>query len=358
VKSVLNYGYLSPRIRGKKSFFLVKGDYDAMLAAENPATALRRLENTRYRPYVSQLLLEEFSLPKAERMLFQSYQDEVAFVVKNLKERHAREFFEEFGRSLELRALTEVIKSIIMEVPWAEASTYIFPYGRISYELCQSLVEARNLKRSLELLRDKKLEAEVGEILEEAVEPAVKSVRVEAAITRHVYGRLWEKALLLKGMDRTCIKLFGIQVDIINLMTALRMKKLGFTPERIMESLVPAYYKLREAELRAAASTATEKDAAKAFAGGYYGLTLSPLLGAYEVRGDLSIFEVALKRMHASECLKAFYSIFHLGEALAYLYLKLYEVRDLVAILAGKVMGIPVGKIEPSLILHQPPYPL
>jgi len=356
--NVAGYTCLTPMVRGKKSFLLVKGDYDAMLAAESPSTALRRLEDTRYKPYISQLVLEEFDLSKVERALFQYYQDDVAFITRNLKARAAKTFFEEFGRHLELKALMEVIKSILMEIPWREASTYIFPYGKMDYELCRSLVEAGNLKRAVELLKDRKLVAEAGEILEGPEEAAVKSIKVEALITRYGYGRLLEAALALKGLDKTCIRLLGTQLDIINLMTVLRMKKMGFTPERIVESLIPAYYKLGSEELKAAASTASEKDAVKAFTGGHYGVIISPLLSVYEVKEDLFIFEMALKRVHASECLKAFYSIFHLGEMLAYLYLKFYEVKDLIAILAAKAMKIPADKVEPNLVLHQPTYPI
>lgn len=356
--NVAGYSYLTPMIRGKKSFLLVKGDYDAMLAAENPSTALRRLEDTRYGPYISQLVLEEFNLARVEKALLQSYQDNVAFVVRSLKTGPAKTFFEEYGRYLEVKALMEVIKSILMEIPWTEASTYIFPFGRVNYEACRSLVESGNLKKAVELLKDRRLMAEVGEILEGPEEAAIKSLRVEASITKYGYGRLLEASLNLKGLDKTCIKLLGIQLDTINLMTVLRMKKMGFPPEKIMETLIPAYYKLGDEELRAAASTASEKDAAKAFTGSAYGTIISPLLSVYEVKEDLFLFEIALKRMHASECLKAFYSIFHLGEMLAYLYLKFYEVKDLIAILAAKVMRLPADQVEPNLVLHQPIYPI
>ena len=56
--------------------------------------------------------------------------------------------------------------------------------------------------------------------------------------------------------------------------------------------------------------------------------------------------------------MKAFYNIFHLGEILAYLYLKFYEIKDLVAILAAKAMGVPAEKAELNLVLHQPIYPI
>ncbi|MHC1586810.1 MAG: V-type ATPase subunit [Candidatus Hecatellaceae archaeon] len=358
LKKVLDYGYLTPRVRGKRSFLLVKGDYDAMLAAENPSAALRRLEGTRYKDYIAPLTLEEFDLFKAERALIQSYQDEVGFVVKNLKEDAAKSFFEEFTHLLELRALIGVVKSILLGIPWREASSYIFPFGRLSMELCQSLVEGRNVKRALEAVKDKRLERAVEEALETVEEASKKSIKVETVITRYAYERLWEKAALLKGRDQVCLRLLGIQADTTNIMTVLRMKKLGFTVEQVMESLIPVYFKVSEEEFRAAASTATEKDAMKNFTGTYYAPTISPLLSVYEVRNDLTLFEIAFKRLHASECRRAFYQPFHLGEAFAYLYLKLYEVRDLIAILAGKAMRIPPDRIEPNLILHQPPHPI
>ncbi|RLI29092.1 MAG: hypothetical protein DRO46_03140, partial [Candidatus Hecatellales archaeon] len=327
LKKVLDYGYLTPRVRGKRSFLLVKGDYDAMLAAENASAALRRLEATRYKPYISQLTLEEFDLFKTEKALVKAYQDEVGFILKNLKEKSARSFFEEFVHLLEVRALIGVLKSILLEVPWRDASTYIFPFGKFTPEVCQSLVEGKNVRRVLETAKDRKLARLVEEALEGVEEPAGKSLKVEMVLTKYSYERLWEKAVLLKGKDQVCLRLLGIQSDTTNIMTVLRMKKLGFALEQIMESLIPVYFKVSPEELRAAASTPSEKDAMKNLTGTYYASTITPLLSVYEVRNDLTLFEVAFKRLHASECRRAFYQPFHLGEAFAYLYLKLYEVK-------------------------------
>ena len=355
---VLKYGYLTPRIRGKKSFLLVKGDYDAMLSAESPTAALRRLEGTRYKPYISQLVLEEFNLSKVEKALVESYQDDVAFVSKSLKEHTAAEFFAEYGRSLELKALLGVLKAIILGIPWEEASTYIFPYGRISYDLCQSLVETKNLKRVLELLKEKHLIRQIEEALSEVEDPIRRSIIAESFITKHILSRLWEKANELTGRNKLCIRLLGVQIDTTNMMTILRMKKLGFTAEEISESLAPVSFKLSDREMASALQAATEKDSMKVFTGGFYASTVSPLISVYEVREDLPIFEVAFKRLHASECERAFYQPFYLGEALAYVYLKYYEVKDIIAILTAKYMKLPADKVEPNLILHQPPYPI
>jgi V/A-type H+-transporting ATPase subunit C len=220
-------------------------------------------------------------------------------------------------------------------------------------------VESKNVKNTLKLMADKLLAGKVGDLIKEIVNPTKQALEVEQTVIAYTATKEWEKAERLKGRDRQCKLLLGITFDMANIMTVLRMKKLDFKLEEIERYLIPAYYKISEKTFKKTAAVATEKDAIKIFTSGYYIDVISPLLGTYEVNEDLSIFETAFKRYHAQECEKIFFqNFFHLAEILAYLYLKLYEVRDLTAILIAKHLGLPADKTERQLVLHQPPHPL
>jgi len=359
IKSIYEYGELTVRIRGKKSFMLVKSDYDAMLGAESIQAALRRLEGTRYHPYISQMLIEEFNLGKTEESLTKAYIDEFNFVLSKLKNRKALEFFQELNRSLELKTITSIIKSIVLGVSWEKALEYTVPFGKIDSVTCRKLIEEKNVKNVLQLIEEESLAREIEKIMSETEDPILQGNMIELAINKHSSMKIWEKLTELKGRDKQCIRLVGIVIDISNMMATLRLKKLELKPDEIETHIIPVYYMLGEKEVKRAVTASNDAEALKVFVSGKYVDVISPLMSAYEVRKDLSLFEIALRRYHAKECERIFFQpFFHLGEALAYLYLKLYEVKDLIAILTGKYFNLPVDKIEYSLVLHQPPYPI
>jgi vacuolar-type H+-ATPase subunit C/Vma6 len=74
---------------------------------------------------------------------------------------------------------------------------------------------------------------------------------------------------------------------------------------------------------------------------------LGPLDGATEG------VERALKRSHAYTCLNAFAgSPFNVGLALAFLFLKNYELHDFFSIINGKANNVPADLVLESLILR------
>ncbi|RLI02319.1 hypothetical protein DRO30_02835 [Candidatus Bathyarchaeota archaeon] len=358
MRKITDYIELTVRVRGKKSFMLVKSDYDNMLTAENVQSALRRLEGSKYQPYISQLLIGEFSIDDVEDNLVKAYNDELNFVLSKTKNKAAADFIREFNHLNELKTLGLMLKAILLEITWEEASRFIFPYGKINIEICRNLIEAKNIEEVFKLIGDRFLIRKIREILSNVEDPLLKSIKVELALTKYGLEKVWEKTEKLEGRDKLCIKILGITIDTSNIMAILRLKKLKLGREEIEDYILPVYYMLREDEVQRALAVENEKDALKVFSSGRYVNIISPLIPTYEVKNDLSIFEIALKRYHAKECERIFYQpFFHLTEAFAYLYLKLYEVKDLITILVGKHFNIPPSEIESLLTLHQPPYP-
>ena len=358
MRKITDYIELTVRVRGKKSFMLVKSDYDNMLTAENVQSALRRLEGSKYQPYISQLLIGEFSIDNVEDNLVKAYNDELNFVLSKTKNKAAADFIREFNHLNELKTLGLMLKAILLEITWEEASRFIFPYGKINIEICRNLIETKNIEEVFKLIGDRFLIRKIREILSNVEDPLLKSIKVELALTKYGLEKVWEKTEKLEGRDKLCIKILGITIDTSNIMAILRLKKLKLGREEIEDYILPVYYMLREDEVQRALAVENEKDALKVFSSGKYVNIISPLIPTYEVKNDLSIFEIALKRYHAKECERIFYQpFFHLTEAFAYLYLKLYEVKDLITILVGKQFNIPPSEIEYLLTLHQPPYP-
>jgi vacuolar-type H+-ATPase subunit C/Vma6 len=356
--SAYQYGFVNARVRGRKSFMLVKSDYNALLSAENIQAAVRKLEGTNYQPYITQLTMEEFNIAKVEENLTRAFQSEVHRILTNLKDKRAIALFRQLHHDLELKCMITILKSIILDISWEDTSRYIIPYGKVDSSTCKELVDGKNLQNAVRRLGSR-LAEEILKITKETTSPAEQALEVEAAIERYSSMRIWESANALGGRNRYCIRLIGIVSDKLNIMTVLRMKKLGLKSDEIHSYLTPNYYRVKAEDLKRAVEATSEKDAIKIFTAGHYVDVISPLVSIYEVKEDLSTVEKALERYHADRCEKTFMkSTFTLGEPLAFLYLRWYEVRDLIAILIGKNFGMPRDRIEQALVLHQPPHPV
>lgn len=355
---VYYYKDLTPRVRVRRSFLLVKGDYTAILRAENVQTILRRLEATPYRHYISKILSEEFTPEKAEEALIQAYYDDIRLILTLLNNRKAIDFFKEIHRSVELETISAVLKSILLSVVWEKATRTIVPFGTLDQATAKGLIESANLRKALQLLKESELVKRIEKVLQETEDLTTQALEIGAAIGRHTSETIWKKTKALDLQDLLVAKLVGITFDTANIMLTLRMKKLGFKPTDIEQYLIPNAFKLSRDELRRSASAPSVKDAVKVFTGGYYVNVIAPSLGTFETTNDLMIFETALKRYHATECDKAFIQIFTLGEGVAYMYLKWYEIHDLLSMLIGKHLGLSPEKIERHLVLHQVPHPM
>jgi len=204
-----------------------------------------------------------------------------------------------YDKYYELKCLASILKSIILGVKWEEALKYVTPFGKIDLSTCKSLVEGKNVKNVLQLIQEKLLVRELEKTMKEIEDPSKQTQKLELVITKHAFTKIWEKLLQLKGRDKLCIKLVGINVDMLNIMTVLRLKKLELKPEEIEAYIIPVYHLLNEKDVKRAISATTEKDSIKVFVASRYVDVISPLTGAYEVREDLSVFEIALKRYHA-----------------------------------------------------------
>ena len=353
------YIELSIRSRIRRAFMLTKANYDALIAAENMQTLLRRLEETHYRTLITSTGTEQFNLVNIVESLAKIFKTEHYFVLSRIKDKNALEFYREFNRRYELECIASILKSVLMGVEWSKASQYIVPYGKLDSDICKNLVDGKNVKNALLHIKEKNLAINIDGILKKTEDTAKLTLELDTTIQKYSFETIWSKIKKVKGLDTYAIRLMGIYIDTLNIINILRMKKMGLKSEEIHKYLINAYYKLSEEDVKKAVSSTTEKDAMRSFTGGWYVKVISPLISIYETKNDLSLVETALKRYHSRECSNMFtQQIFHLGEAIAYVHLRWYEMRDLITIITGKHFGISRDKIENASILHQPIYPL
>lgn len=258
----------------------------------------------------------------------------------------SRSLIKLFSTWYELECVKVIIRSITDQIQPEEALRHLVPAGKFTEERCKELIEARNLNRVIEMIDDEALQA----FLAPRLTAERSGITAVFAVDQYHYTRLWNASNLPDPLDAQSARgLIGELIDHLNILLAFRARLIGLDARSTSDLMIPVNYALGHSLNELAESTNThslmrvlEKTRyAKAFQG--------PGLSD----GSAAGVERALNRSHAITCLNAFAgSPFNVGLALALLFLKNYELRDLFSIINGKANNAPMDRVLDSLILR------
>ncbi len=257
----------------------------------------------------------------------------------------SRSLIKLFATSYELACVKEVIRSIAGQIQPEEALTHTVPVGNFTRERCKELIETRNLNRVVELLRDSALR----DFLAPKLTAERGGIAAVSAIDQYYYTRLWNASNLPDPVDAQSARgLIGELIDNLNIVLSFRARLMALDARSASDLLIPVNHALGHSLAELSESTNAQSlmriiektPYAKAFQ--------SPSLSD----GGPRTVERALNHNHAISCLNAFAgSPFNIGLAIAFLFLKNYELRDLIAIVNGKASNTPPERVLHSLIL-------
>ena len=251
-----------------------------------------------------------------------------------------------FATTYELSCAKDILKAIADQIEPEEAIRYVVPAGRFTFERCKELVESHNPARVVETLED--------EAFRRFVTPRLAGDRGGmlsiAAIDQYYFGRLWAASNLPDPLDAQSARgLVGEAIDHLNILLAFRARLVGLDARATSDMMIPVNYALGHAFTELGEATNAQSLMRV--------LDKTPYAQSLELPGPIEGaaigIERALKRNHARSCLNAFAgSPFNVGLALAYLFLKNYEMQDLFSIINGKANNVPAERILESLILQ------
>jgi vacuolar-type H+-ATPase subunit C/Vma6 len=258
----------------------------------------------------------------------------------------SRSLLKLFALSYEFSCVKDILKAVASQTEPEEAIRYIVPAGRFTQERCKELIESRNPTRAVEMIND--------EILSRFIAPKLAADRSgmlsATAIDQYYFSRLWSASNLPDPLDAQSARgLIGEVIDYLNILLAFRARLIELDARATSEMMIPVNYALGHAF--------TELVEAQNVQGLVRVLDKTPYAHFLESPGRVEeaavSVERALKRNHAKSCLNAFAgSPFNVGLALAFLFLKNYELQDLFSIINGKANNLPSEQMLESLILQ------
>ncbi len=256
----------------------------------------------------------------------------------------SRPLVNHFSRGFEYACVKEILKASSDQVDPEEAMRHIVPAGKFTADRCKDLIESHNPNRVIESIDD--------EALRRFVAPKLTGERASfqtvAAIDQYYFIKMWSASNLPDPLDAQSAKgLIGEAIDHLNILLALRARQMGLDARTASETMIPINYSLGQAfnELPEANNIQNlERILEKTrYANSFQaGTTL-----------DGGRVECELNRRHAEACLNTFAgSPFNVGLALAFLFLKSYELRDLFSLVNAKANNLPADRVLESLILR------
>jgi V/A-type H+-transporting ATPase subunit C len=170
------------------------------------------------------------------------------------------------------------------------------------------------------------------------------------ALDKCYFEDLWRSARE-KGAGREALEVVGSEIDTINLMIVLRLKRDGAQPSEIEKFLILPPHGVRLELLREMAMAANLRSAVEILSRTPQGALLLGALQEMEKESSLEPVERALIQQHLRFCKwLAISRFFSMAPAFAYFYLKGAEVMNLRAILRLKSHGVKPGEIKEMVV--------
>ncbi|MFX0096747.1 MAG: V-type ATPase subunit [Candidatus Hodarchaeota archaeon] len=351
MKRVSQYAYINAKIRGMRSKLLTSSTMDSLVGAGNFRMLIRLLESTYYKGVISSIPAGELDPERLDKAFSQDFMERFE-TVTSFAPGSSKGLLDSMKRKFEASTLKTLIRAKAAKIETDRAMRYVIPVGAFTEDICRGLLETKDIRELAGAIPEPDLRQAVGGALFE-YERVNATFPLEVAIDQHVYSELWNDVKKLKGTDKPSgQKLIGTEIDAINIRSVLRSKILALEPELAVSYLLKATYRLGQKDLKEALEAESVSDAIEHLAIHQYRKAMMTALQKYMKEESLAAFEIALDRMRAESNRKVSYtrSPFQVGTILSFLNLKWFEIRNLKAIVTGKVDGLSPAHIRGFLV--------
>jgi vacuolar-type H+-ATPase subunit C/Vma6 len=249
-----------------------------------------------------------------------------------------------FAKSFEFGCVKAILNAIAAKVNADEAMRYIIPAGKFTSDRCKDLLESHNPSRVVESIDDEGFKR----FLAPKLTGEGASIQTVASIDQYYFMKLWAASNLPDPLDAQSAKgLIGEAIDHTNILMPFRSRLMGLDARAASVLMIPVNYGLGQAF-----SELPEANNAQNLARIIEKTRYSSVFESGTAL-DVESVEFALNRSHAKTCLNSFAgSPFNVGLALAFLFLKSYELRDLFGVINAKANNVASDRALESLILH------
>ena len=220
--------------------------------------------------------------------------------------------------------------------------------GTLSYEFLMSLVKKESVE---DILKNNKL------VDFSYFDEALKDMReknslaaVENILDRHYYGQLIKFSKILPKEGALFRSFISKEVEILNILTLLRLKRAGFSKGDINKFIIHPH-QLGGSRIKSLANLEGLDEIAKSLEGTEYEDAVAIGIEEFKKNGSLIMLETRLyKHLLKQSILLLHQHPLSVNVILGYMFAKDIEVRNLKIIIKGKQLGLEEQFIENQLV--------
>jgi V/A-type H+-transporting ATPase subunit C len=173
-------------------------------------------------------------------------------------------------------------------------------------------------------------------------------IRVFDTFLDHAFYKSLDRAVAFESKLQDTQKLIGIDIDSYNILSVLRGKFWGLSPNEVHELIVTTTSKVPKDVLQRMINTEKIQEAISELSGTIY-KELIPRNAANDIDAIMQL-ESAFQKESLRRIMNSYRTVFTVGNLLASIKLMAYEIKNLGAIAAGVEQKIMADKIIASLV--------
>ena len=343
LKAAFQYSYINAKIRSMKSNLLRPSDYENLTIVSGYDGLAECLRITQYGKRAGQF---PSSFDGLIRMYYKDLFDDYEKIIKAAPGR-GKGLILHLYQKYELENLKAVLRTVGSGKRGQNMEKLLLPIGEPQSFSAEDLLRLKSPDEILSRLKG----SWYYEPLKNSIyrfEEEKETFPMEMALDQWYYRRLWKIILSLGCREKkTARGLFGVFIDILNIIWIFRFKQMGhFSAEEILNYSLMYGGHLSPVLLKRLAYSSDQKDVLRNLTGTSYQKLLACL-------NDLEAISVPLWRYFLSLAEKNWCGFpFQIGTILDYILFKEMEVRDLVTLTEAKRLHLPQMMMSKYLIRY------
>ncbi|MHC1605248.1 MAG: ATP synthase A1 subunit C [Candidatus Methanofastidiosia archaeon] len=336
IKDIAPFAYPNARIMAKQGKLLQDSRFEELSESKSLEEIVNLLKETEYTQYLSQFVGEDHCITDIERAL-NNHLASVYNQIYAIAPDSMKTIFEVLLKRWDIENIIRTLRCIYAQ---RDPKDYMIYIGTFSESTFDQLSKSRSIEE-VAMSVPYEFENVLNNIQGESL------VVIENTLLKHYYFSLWQLLDNPRSKNLSLLReYFGTQIDVINIMAALRLNYMKETGETTL-NLLPVTYLVSEEDFRTIVSAEDINLVVNTLSKMPYGKIFEDNIAEYEKRKDIAIFEKALKDMIIQKGKDiSVLNPLGIGPAIGYLSQKEAEVRKLKAIVIGSFEGIAPEKIK------------
>lgn len=345
------YGYQNARIRGMRSRLLKESFFDDLMASKDIAAVIQKIMDTEYGPELEARILHGRTANQIDEALKDNMTGTFRKVLGLSNDEAQRLIVTLLGR-WDLFNIKTIIRGKHMDLPAEEISESLVTVGQLTQVDTDELVRQPNIRAIVDTLGTWGLPFAVPlrEVLP-MYEEGQDLSHLELALDRYYYEWAAKRLKGRRANSRIARDFLAIQVDTMNLLTAIRLLQSDLEDEDAERFFLPGGVIVTRELFVELAGMSDVDEVFNRVKKTPYGKPLDQVALVYIEKGSVSVFERALEDYlfrYAFSTGKG--DPLGIGLTVSYLWAKANEVTNLRIVVKGVSVGMPQERIREELI--------